>query len=84
MFKRLLWLTIGASFGVGSSFWVARFIRHTVERYTPRRVTSSAATAIRTIGGDLRAAVNDGRQAMQAKEAALRAELETRAASRLT
>ncbi len=78
MFKRLLWLTIGASFGFGTSFWDVRVVRNTVERYAPRRVTSGAATAIRSIGSEVRAAVSDGRQAMHEQEAALRARLETR------
>ncbi len=76
MFKRLFWLTVGAGFGFGASFWVTRAVRQTVQRYTPQRVSSDVAVAIRGVGADLRAAVAEGRQAMQEREAQLRAQLD--------
>ncbi len=78
MFKRLFWLVVGVGFGFGASFWVTRFVRATVERYSPERVSSDLADAIRGFGGDLRAAVAEGREAMREREAELREELETR------
>ncbi len=78
MFKRLFWLTIGASFGFGTSFWVSRVVKHTVQRYAPHRVSSDLANAARSLGGDVRAAVADGRIAMHEHEAALRAQLDAR------
>jgi hypothetical protein len=75
MFKRLLWLIIGAGFGFGVSFWVLRFVRDTVERYTPGRLSSDLADALRSLGSDLRAAVADGRQAMREREQEIRAEV---------
>jgi hypothetical protein len=76
MFKRLLWLIIGAGFGFGVSFWLMRFVRSTVERYTPEKVSEDFANALRDFGKDLRAAVAEGREAMREREAELRAELE--------
>ena len=55
MFKRLLWLIIGAGFGFGVSFWLMRFVRETVDRYTPERVSADLGDAIRALGQDLRA-----------------------------
>ena len=78
MFKRLFWLLAGAGFGFGVSFWLMRFVRSTIERYTPERVSGDLAAAIREFGGDLRAAVSEGREAMREREAELRAELESR------
>jgi hypothetical protein len=75
MFKRLFWLMIGAGFGFGVSFWLIRFVRQTVERYTPERVSSDLAGALRAFGEDLRAAVAEGRAAMQEREAEIRSEL---------
>jgi hypothetical protein len=75
MFKRLLWLIVGASFGFGMSFWLARVVKETIERYTPERVGADLAGALRGFGADLRSAVGEGREAMRAHEAALRAEL---------
>ena len=74
MFKRLLWLVIGAAFGFGVSFWLVRTVRQTVERYTPERVSSDLAGALRQLGTDVRAAVADGRAAMRECEDELKAE----------
>lgn len=78
MFKRLLWLLIGAGFGFGVSFWVVRTVRETIERYTPERVSADLAGALRAFGQDLRAAAAEGRTAMQERETQLRAELASR------
>jgi hypothetical protein len=78
MFKRLFWLLIGAGFGFGLSFWVVRFVRTTVDRYTPERVSADLAGALRDLGKDLRAAVAEGREAMREREAELREELARR------
>ena len=75
MFKRVFWLIIGAGFGFGVSFWLTRFVRQTMERYTPERVSSDLAGALRGLGQDLRAAVADGREAMAEAEERIRAEL---------
>ena len=78
MFKRLFWLVIGAGFGFGVSFWVVRFVRTTVDRYTPERVSADLAGALRDLGKDLRAAVAEGREAMREREAELREEVARR------
>ena len=75
MFKRLFWLMIGVGFGFGVSFWMMRFVRETVQRYSPERVSSDLAGAMKGLGADLRAAVADGREAMREREAEIRAEL---------
>jgi gas vesicle protein len=77
VFKRLLWLVIGAGFGFGVAFWLLRFMRETVNRYSPERVSSDLADAVRSFGQDLRAAVAEGREAMREREAELRAEVES-------
>ena len=75
MFKRLFWLMIGVGFGFGLSFWMMRFMRETMQRYTPERVSNDLAGAMKGLGADLRAAVSDGREAMREREAEIRAEL---------
>ena len=75
MFKRLLWLVIGVGFGFGASFWMMRFVRETMQRYTPERVSTDLADALKGLGTDLRAAVAEGREAMREREAEIRAEL---------
>ena len=76
MFKRLFWLIVGAGFGFGVSFWFMRFVRETVERYSPERVSSDLSGALRALGSDLRAAVAEGREGMREAEADLWAKLE--------
>jgi hypothetical protein len=78
VFKRLLWLTIGASLGVGTSWWVTRTIKQKLERFTPTRLTEGVANKARSLGGDVRAAVADGRRAMHDHEELLRAQLDAR------
>jgi hypothetical protein len=76
MFRRLFWLIMGASFGFGVSFWMTRFVRETVQRYSPEQVSADLAGALRGLGSDLRAAVAEGREAMHERETEIRSELE--------
>jgi hypothetical protein len=78
MFKRLFWLIVGAGFGFGVSFWLMRFVRSTLERYTPERVSADLGEALKGFGKDLRAAVAEGREAMRDREHELRLDLESR------
>lgn len=76
MFRRLFWLLVGVSFGFGASFWMMRFVKDSVARYSPERVSADLGTAIKGLGTDLRLAVADGREAMREREAELRADIE--------
>jgi hypothetical protein len=78
VFRRLFWLVMGAAFGFGLSFWLTRFLRETVERYSPERVSGNVAGALKAFGADVRAAANEGRMAMRETEEQLRAEADTR------
>lgn len=79
MFKRLFWLAVGLTAGFGSSFWLMRTVRRTVERLTPERLTQDAVAGARSVSAELRAALDEGRTAMRQREAELKAELERRA-----
>ena len=76
MFKRIFWLAIGLGLGFGMSFWFMRFLRETVDRYRPERVSQDLAGAISKLGDDLRAAVREGRVAMAEREEELRSEVD--------
>lgn len=78
MFKRLFWLVMGAAFGFGVSFWLMRFVRETVNRYSPERMSADLAGALRSLGADIRVAAAEGREAMREREAELRRELAPR------
>ena len=82
MFKRIFWLAIGLGLGFGMSFWFMRFIRETVDRYRPERVSQDLAGAISKLGDDLRAAVREGRMAMVEREEELRADVDSHRATR--
>ena len=75
MFKRLFWLVIGAGFGFGVSFWLMRFVRETIERYTPEKVSADLGAALQAFGRDLREAAREGREAMKEREVELLAQL---------
>jgi hypothetical protein len=82
MFKRLFWLCVGIGLGAGMSYWLARFLRQTAERYSPERVSNDVVDGLRRLGSDVRTAVGEGREAMRKREAELRADLEIRQAAR--
>jgi hypothetical protein len=71
----LFWALVGAGFGFGLSFWLMRFVRETMQRYTPERVSGDLAGALRDFGRDIRLAVEEGREAMREREDEIRAEL---------
>jgi hypothetical protein len=75
VFKRLFWLVIGLGFGFGMSFWFMRFVRETVERYSPERVSSDLGSALKQFGADIKDAVAEGRQGMREHEEQLRQRL---------
>ena len=79
MFKRLFWLTVGLTAGFGTSFWLMRTVRRTVEWLTPQRLTQDAVAGARSAGVEIKAALDEGRTAMRQREAELRTELERRA-----
>ncbi|HUQ40088.1 MAG TPA: hypothetical protein VM030_08010 [Acidimicrobiales bacterium] len=78
MFKRLLWLMIGAGFGFGVSFWLMRFVKETAQKYSPEQVSTDLAGMARRVGADLRTAVQEGREGMREREMELRAEFPRR------
>jgi len=73
--RRLFWLVVGMGFGFGASFWLMRFVKETVARYSPERVSSDLADAVRGLGVDVRSAIAEGREAMREREAELRADV---------
>jgi hypothetical protein len=82
MFKRLFWLGTGLTVGFGSSVWLMRAVRRTVERFTPQRLTHDAVAGARSVSTELKAALDEGRDAMRQREAELRAEIGRRTALR--
>ena len=76
MLRRLFWVAVGVGMGLGIAFWFVRLVRQTAARYSPDRIGSDLAGAVRSVGTDLRAAVEEGRHTMRQREAELRDRLE--------
>ncbi len=65
MIKRFVWLVIGFLLGVGSSWTLMRRVRRVAVRLAP-------ADVVDRWSGNVKAAVNEGRDAMRAREATLK------------
>jgi hypothetical protein len=63
MFKRLVWFSFGAGAGVGGSLYLQRRVRRLATRLSPPAVADSVGRSARRLGGDVRAAVKEGRRA---------------------
>jgi len=76
--KRIFWAGVGYSVGMGSSVWVQRRVRRTVDRYAPAQVRSDMADRGRSLVVDLRAAARDGAEVMRQVERDLLDEFSTK------
>jgi hypothetical protein len=65
MFKRLFWLVVGFTLGLGSSWAVTRRLRRIVQRIAP-------ADVVDRWGDNMRSAVSEGRRAMRTREVELK------------
>ena len=72
MFKRARWIGTGAALGFGASLWIQHRIKEVAARYHPTGVAGAAAGRARTLPGDLRDALREGRTTMHEREAELR------------
>jgi len=78
MFKRIIWMGTGAVVGASGAFWAKRKVESTVAHYLPEQMADRAAISARDLGRTVRAAAAEGRVAMKATEAELRAKVEER------
>ncbi|MGN6694583.1 MAG: hypothetical protein ACTHN0_10440 [Aquihabitans sp.] len=78
MFKRIFWLSTGVAVGAGGAFWAKRKVEETVEQYLPEQVAVRAAATAKGLGATVRSAAAEGREAMRATEAELRAKVDAR------
>lgn len=79
--KRVFWSGVGYAAGLGSSIYVQRRVRHTVERYAPEQVRTDVADRSRRAAEkakdaviDLRTAAAEGVETMRQREQELRDE----------
>ena len=65
MVRRFFWLVVGFALGAGSSVAITRRVRSVSRRYVPSEVRDRW-------GGNVRAALDEGKAAMRAREAQLK------------
>jgi hypothetical protein len=70
--KRVFWLTVGYSAGIGTSWYAARKVKAAARRYTPEGLGDRVSETVTGISGNVKAAVTEGRTAMREREAELR------------
>jgi hypothetical protein len=77
MFKRVTWLGVGFTIGVGTTVVAARKARQQLDRYKPNAMVDRVTTTITDRASNLRvqvtAALDDGKQAARDREDELRA-----------
>ena len=78
MFKRIIWMGTGIAVGASGAFWAKRKVEETVEQYLPEQVAVRAAATAKGLGTTVRLAASEGREAMRATEAELRAKVDAR------
>ncbi len=76
MIKRLTWFAGGAVAGVAGAGYAKRKVKETASQLAPANVARVAVAKVRERTHDVVDAVRDGREAMHAKEAELRARID--------
>jgi hypothetical protein len=70
--KRVFWLTVGYTAGIGTSWYAARKVKETARRYTPEGLQTRVTDTVSGLSRDVKAAVTEGRSAMREREAELK------------
>ncbi|MDZ7733432.1 MAG: hypothetical protein U5R31_10270 [Acidimicrobiia bacterium] len=68
MANRFFWFGVGAASGCVAAVWGLTSARRASARLAPDRVSDGVAVALRGVGRDVRAAVAEGRDAMDRRE----------------
>jgi hypothetical protein len=72
MFKRVTWVGVGFTLGVGTTVVAARKAKQQLDRHKPNAVVSRATDRASDLRDRVTAAVEDGRVAAREREAELR------------
>ena len=74
MMKRVTWFAAGMAAGAAGSAYATRKVKKTAQALKPTNVARGAVNKVKAKGSDIAEAVREGRDAMRAKEAELKAE----------
>ena len=72
MFKRIRWTLLGYGLGATTSYFAARRLRRTAQRYAPNEVASRVGASVGGTARTVQNAVSEGRDAMRDRESQLR------------
>jgi hypothetical protein len=72
MFKRVTWVGVGFTLGVGATVVTARKAKQQLDRYKPNAVVARATDRATDLRDRLSAAVDEGREAARTREVELR------------
>jgi hypothetical protein len=75
MIKRASWFVSGAIAGIAGAEYAKRKVKHAAENLKPNNMATLTVGKFRERGHDVADAMREGRSAMKAKEAELRAKL---------
>lgn len=78
MFKRVTWFAVGAASGFGAAVYGYVRARESADRLAPDRVADTMVGAARVVGGTVRDALVESRDAIREVESELRATYEPR------
>jgi hypothetical protein len=74
--RRIFWVALGLGAGATAAVLSSRWMRRQAEKVAPANVGREISNGMRDLGQLMREALAEGRQAMQEKEAEIRASLE--------
>jgi hypothetical protein len=82
VFKRLVWMGIGAAAGATGTVWAQQQVKRRIDALGPDHLVVSAGNTARKVGRSVADAVSEGRSTMRVREDELRAARDGRPAPR--
>ena len=82
MFKRVIWLGLGAAAGSAGTVWTQRKVKEQIDRARPSAILDRARSGVGELRDTLGAAIEEGRTAMRDSEREMRGDVGRRAAPR--
>ena len=82
MFKRVIWMGMGAAAGSAATVWTQRKVRAQLDRARPRAVVDRALDGIDGVRETVAAAFEEGRSTMRASETQMRRDVDARTSAR--
>lgn len=82
MFKRVIWLGLGAAAGSAGTVWTQRKVKEQIDRTRPSAILDKARSGVGELRATVTAAIDEGRSVMRESEREMRDDVGRRAAPR--